>query len=465
MSIAPPSAQVNAFQNDLQTSSPVTTTSVSLWRQRWVAPFVVAALPFALVACGKSGATAGPGGPGGAMPPPQVAVITVQSETQPVELEYTGQTAGSRETEVRARVAGILQRRLYEEGATVKAGTPLFQIDPANFQTQAASADAAVAVAQAKVNQARRDQARLAPLIAEKAISQKEYDDSKSALESGEASLKQAQAQANEARLNLGYTKVVAPITGTTGIVSKSDGSLVTAADSLLTTIVQTNPMYVNFSISESDFLRLNKQLNAGQLNVPGKRAANGSLGFTVSVKQADGSIFARTGKLNFASEKVNPQTGSIDARAEIPNPDGSLRPGQFVRVMLSGASRPNTLAVPQRAVIDSPFGKMVFTVSPDNKLVPNPVELGEWNQGKWAVTKGLKSGDRVLVDGFIKAHDPGMTVTPVPYVAEAKGNGEMGNKSAAAPAAAPASAAPVAAENKPKALDVQAVSASPATK
>ena len=162
------------------------------------------------------------------------------------------------------------------------------------------------------------------------------------------------------------------------------------------------------------------KQLNAGQLSVPGKRAANGSLGFAVSVKLADGSTYPRTGKLNFASEKVNPQTGSFDVRAEIPNPDGSLRPGQFVRVLLTGANRPNTLSVPQRAVIDSPFGKMVFVVSKDNKLEPRPVELDGWTKGEWIVTKGIKDGDSVLVEGFIKAHDPGMRVKPVPYVAGA---------------------------------------------
>ncbi|MEO8118684.1 MAG: efflux RND transporter periplasmic adaptor subunit [Rhodoferax sp.] len=384
-------------------------------RWRWMLPVMLSALLLALLACGKS--TGAPGGPGSAMPPPEVAVVTVQAKAQPVEQEYVGQTAGSRETEVRARVAGILQKRLYEEGTTVKAGTPLFQIDPANFQTQLASAEAAVAVAEAKVNQARRDAARLGPLAAEKAISQKEFDDSKSALESAEASLKQAKAQAREARLNLGYTRVVAPIGGTTGSAAKSDGSLVTAGDSLLTNIVQTDPMYVNFSISETDLLRTTRQVSSGQLNVPGKRAANGSLGFTVTVRLADGSLYPRSGKLNFASERVNPQTGSFDARAEIPNPDGSLRPGQFVRVLLGGASRPNTLSVPQRAVIDSPFGKMVFVVSKDNKLEPHPVELDGWTRGEWIVTKGLKDGDRVLVDGFIKAHEPGMTVKAVPYV------------------------------------------------
>jgi membrane fusion protein, multidrug efflux system len=349
-------------------------------------------------------------------PAPEVSVITVQASTLPVDLEFAGQTIGSRETEVRARVAGILQKRLYEEGSAVKAGTPLFQIDPATFQNQLAAADAAVSVADAKAKQARRDQARLAPLIAEKAISQKEFDDSRAALELAEATLRQTQVQAKEARLNLSYTKVIAPISGVTGVVNKSDGSLVSNTDTLLTTIVQTDPIYVNFSMPELELLRLNKQVNSGQLTVPGKRAANGSLGFTVKVKLADGSIHPRVGKLNFASEKVNPQTGSVEVRAEIANPDASLKPGQYVRVQLGGGTRGDVLSVPQRAVIDSPFGKIVFVVSPENKLEPRPVELDGWSQGNWIITKGIKNGERVLVEGFIKANQPGMTVKPVPF-------------------------------------------------
>jgi membrane fusion protein, multidrug efflux system len=388
-------------------------------------------LTIAVTACSRSAeqASAPPAAPAGqagpssaAPPPPEVSVITVQAASLPVELEFAGQTIGSRETEVRARVNGILQKRLYEEGSTVKAGAPLFQIDSATFQNQVASADAAVSVANARVLQTRRDQARLAPLIAEKAISQKEYDDSRSALESAEATLKQTQVQAKEARLNLSYTRVLAPISGVTGVVSKSDGSLISNTDSLLTTIIQTDPIYVNFSMPEAEFLRINKQVNSGQLTVPGKRAANGSLGFTVKVKLADGSVHPRAGKLNFASEKVNAQTGSIEARAEIANPDGSLKPGQYVRVQLGGGTRGDVLSVPQRAVIDSPFGKIVFVVSPDNKLEPRPIELDGWSQGNWIITKGIKNGERVLVEGFIKANQPGMTVKPVAYVAGAPG-------------------------------------------
>jgi membrane fusion protein (multidrug efflux system) len=361
----------------------------------------------------------------GAMPPPQVSVVTVQPRTIEAGYEYVGQTAGSRETEVRARITGIVENRLYEEGSRVKAGTPLFQSDQGAYRTQLASAEAAAGVAQAKYNQSQREFKRLAPLAAANAISQKEYDDARSAQETAEASLKQVQATVNEARLNLGYTKVVAPISGVTGIASKANGSLVTPTDSLLTTLVQTDPIYVNFSVPEADFLKLSGDVGSGRLSLPGKRAANGSLGFDVKLKLADGSMYPVTGKMNFSSEKVNAATGGFDGRAQIPNPDGTLRPGQFVRVALSGAQRTNAIAVPQRAVIDGPMGKMVFTVTPDNKLAPKPVELDGWVNGEWIVTKGLQSGERVLVDGFIKAHDPGMVVTPIavqPTAAPASG-------------------------------------------
>jgi membrane fusion protein, multidrug efflux system len=414
-------ARVNGAVGPFATSSSLVRNLVSLGSLLLVA------------ACSKGDGAAQKGAP--AMPPPQVSIVTVAAKDAPITFEYTGQTAGSRETEVRARVAGILQRRLFEEGSNVKAGTALFQIDPANLQTQSSSADAAVAVAEARLNQARRDSARLAPLIAERAISQKEFDDSKSAVESAEASVKQARAQAAEAKLNLGYTKVLAPIGGITGSAAKADGSLVSSAD-MLTTIVQVNPIYVNFSVSEGDLLKLNRQLASGQVAVPGKRGNSGSADFAVTVKLSDGSTFPRQGKMNFSSEKLNAQTGSYDARAEISNADGALRPGQFVRVILAGANRTQSITVPQRAILDGPMGKMVFKVTPENTLAPQPVDVDGWSNGEWIVTKGLASGDRVMTDGFIKANQPGMKVTPVPFVANAAG--AAGGAGAPAAASAP---------------------------
>ena len=412
---------------------PYSSTVSDKYSQRWPRAAVLILPLVLLAACGKPDAPAAATGAPPAAPPPQVSVVTVQPKDTAITFEYTGQTAGSRETEVRARVSGILQRRLFEEGSTVKAGASLFQIDTANLQTQVASTDALIAVAEARLNQTKRDVARLAPLIAEKAISQKEFDDSKFAVESAEASIKQARAQSNEAKLNLGYTRVIAPISGVTGTAAKADGSLVSSAD-MLTTIVQVNPIYVNFSVSEGDMLKLNKQMATGQVAVPGKKSNNGSVAFGVTVKLSDGSTYPRQGKMNFSSEKLNPATGSFDARAEIANPDGTLRPGQFVRVVLGGASRTQSITVPQRAILDGPMGKMVFKVTPENTLTPQPVEIDGWSNGEWIVTKGLAAGERVMVDGVIKANKPGMTVTPVPFV----------------PSAAPAAPAPSGPAAKP---------------
>ena len=192
----------------------------------------------------------------------------------------------------------------------------------------------------------------------------------------------------------------------------------------------------MNFSVTEADYLKLNKDVSSGRISVPGKRASNGSVAFDVKLKLADGSMFPTTGKMNFTSERINPATGGFDARAQIPNPNGALRPGQFVRVVLKGASLENAIAIPQRAVIDSPMGKIVFTVTADNKLAPRPLELDGWSNGEWIVTKGLKAGERVLVDGFIKAHDPGMLVKPVALTPAAAA--AVTAADAAAPAIAP---------------------------
>lgn len=414
----------SAFSNFVSSSA----VSVSALTRRFALSAMMGGVVSLLAACGQSGAQ----GPGAAMPPPEVNVVQVEARDLPQTFEYVGQTAGSRETEVRARVSGILEKRLYEEGSVVKANTPLFQISPANFESQLAANEAQVQLAQARFQQAQRELNRISPLLAEKAVSQKEVDDAKSALEVAQASLQQARAQLADSRLNLGYTKVLAPISGIVGNALKADGSLVTASDSLLTTLVQTDPMYVNFTVSESDWLAMRREQAAGRLQLPAKMAAHGSPAFAVKLKLADGSLYPLAGSMNFTSAKINPANGAYEARAVVANPDAALRPGQFVRVQLEGGKRLKAIAVPQRAVQDGPMGKMVFVVEADNKLGVRPVELDGWNNGLWIVTRGLKGGERVLVDGVIKAHNPGMTVKPVLISAEP----------AHTPAAASASAA-----------------------
>jgi membrane fusion protein (multidrug efflux system) len=357
---------------------------------------VIASLSLLVAACNPSSGNQAPGGHGG-MPPAAVSTMTVQPKAVLAPLEYTGQTAGSREVEVRARVRGILLSRNFTEGSVVKKGRSLYTIDPAPFQAALAKAEADLAGAQARLEQARRNAARLRPLWAEKAVSQKDYDDAASAEAIGEADVKAAQARLREARLDLEYTRVEAPITGIAGRSLPSEGTLVSGPDVLLTRITQVEPMWVYFGIPDSDHLRMRREAEAGRLVLPeGGR-------FEVRLALADGQVYARTGWLTFADVRISGQTGTSDARAVIPNPDGALRPGQFVRVTLSGATRPQAVLVPQRAVLEGPQGKFVYVVDDKSTAQPRPVELGEWAGSDWIVTAGLKAGDRVIIDGVMK--------------------------------------------------------------
>jgi membrane fusion protein (multidrug efflux system) len=342
---------------------------------------------------------------GGGMPPPEVTAVTVQPQTVPVTFEYVGQTAGVREVEVRPRVTGILERWNYKEGAPVKAGESLFTIDQAPFKAAVARAEAQLASAEARLAQSQRTVERLKPLWEAKATSQKNYDDAVSAVQIAQADVKAATAQVTEAKLDLGYTRVAAPISGITSRAMQSEGSLVSAQQTLLTTISQVDPIHVIFGISEAEHLKLSKESGEGRLILPKDNR------FDVQVKLADGSIYNASGKLDFSDVRVNNQTGTSEARAVLPNPGGKLRPGQFVRVLLHGASYPNALSVPQRAVLEGPKGKIVMTVNAQNTVEPRPVEVGEWAGQDWIVTSGLKPGDRVIVDGIMKAR-PGAPVT-----------------------------------------------------
>jgi membrane fusion protein (multidrug efflux system) len=383
-----------------------------------------------VAACGQSQQ---PGGfPG--FPPGEVTTVTVAPRNLPVSYEYVGQTAGSKEVEVRARVTGILERKLYQEGAPVRAGQVLFVIDPKPLAAQAAALEADVARAQASKAQSDREVARLKPLAEKRAVGQKEADDAVSNAELAAASVKAAQAKLDEVKLSLGYTRVVAPISGLSSRAPKSEGSLVTANDTLLTSISQANPIWVPFSISENEQLALNKAVSEGRLTLPKDNAYN------VSVKLADGSVVPRKGRINFADTRINPATGTFEMRAELPNADGVLKPGQFVRVTLDGAMRNNALAVPQVAVLDGPQGKFVYVADKDKDgkdiAAAHPVTVGQWvtqdNVNLWIIDSGVKAGDKVIIDGVTKLR-PGAPIklggTPPPA-------GAPGTAAPAAPAA-----------------------------
>jgi membrane fusion protein, multidrug efflux system len=339
----------------------------------------------------------GPAGPGAGMPPPEVTAVAVEPRALPVTFEYVGQTLGSREVEVRARVTGILLSRNFAEGEPVKKGQSLYTIDPAPFEAAYARAEADVAAARARYEQAQRNAARLKPLLGEKAVSQKEHDDAVSAEAIGAADLKAAQARLVEARLALGYTKVEAPAAGIAGRSMRSEGSLVSGPDVLLTSVTQVDPIWVSFGIPDNEQARIQKDTEAGRLALP--RSGQ----FEVQLRLADGSLYGRTGRVNFSAVRIDPATGTREFRAELPNPDGALRPGQFVRVMLRGATRPNAVTVPQRAVLDGPQGKFVYVVNDKSAAEPRPVEAGEWSGEFWVITSGLNAGERVIVDGVMK--------------------------------------------------------------
>jgi membrane fusion protein (multidrug efflux system) len=359
-------------------------------------------LSAALAACGPSdggekGAKKGGGNPFAGMPPPEVSVAVASPRELEETFEYVGQTAGSREVEVRARVTGILVSRNFTEGTPVKQGQSLYTIDPAPFEAALNRTAADVAAAEARLEQAKRNAARLKPLYAEKAVSQKDYDDAVSAEAIGEADLKAARARLTEARLNMAYTKVEAPASGITGRSLRQEGSLVSGPDVLLTTITRIEPIWVNFGVADREQQAIQRDVQAGRLVLP--KGGN----FEVALRRADGSLYAHTGRLNFTDVRVSAQTGTREMRAELPNPGGVLRPGEFVRVILKGAVRPNAITVPQRAVLEGPQGKFVYVVNAESKVEARPVEAGEWSGDAWIITKGVNPGDRVVIDGVMK--------------------------------------------------------------
>lgn len=366
----------------------------------------------ALTAC--SGADAPQKPPMGPMP---VTVIEMQTQSVPNAVEIMAQTEGAKEAEVRARVGGILVKQLYQEGQPVKAGQPLFQIDRSSYEI-------AFAEAKAKADQTEREMARMKKLIEVQGVSRKEVDDATSANELAQAALRQAQ-------LNLSWTTVTAPVDGVSGRAAKSVGNLISVgSDSLLTSVYQNDPMWVRFSISESEAAKL-----------PGGRLTPKTV-TGVEMVLPDGSVYPVTGKLNFLASTIDPTLGTQQLRAEFPNKDGSLLPGQFVRIRLLAGEKADVFLVPQSAVIQSEQGNLVMTADSENKVAPRPIKTGDWFGKDWVVLGGLKAGDKVIVDNLMKLR-PGAPVAPhaqgeqpgAPGAAPAKEGAAPAKDAAAAPA------------------------------
>ncbi|MFQ2291021.1 efflux RND transporter periplasmic adaptor subunit [Aeromonas enteropelogenes] len=344
-----------------------------------------------------------------AMPAVPVVVNEVTPVDVPLTTEMVGETAGFREIEVRSRVSGILLKRTYVEGQPVTAGQELFLVDPAPYKVALEQAKGTLAQEQARLNKARADKDRIIPLFKRQVVSRKDYDDTIANYEAAVASLQAAQAKVKEADLNLSYTQVTAPISGMASKSSQSEGSLISTSgdSSLLTTITQFDPLYVNFSYSEQDRLNFEKSVKKGLIE------AKSATDWRTHIQLADGSTYPEPGRLNFSDTRVDPQTGTIRARAIFDNKDGALLPGQFVRLTIDLGTRKNAIVVPPRAIVQSQADRLVMVVDAENKVSPRPVKLGPTVSNGIIIDSGLQAGDRYIVEGLMKAR-PGAVVKPV---------------------------------------------------
>lgn len=349
----------------------------------------------ALAACGQ-GQQQAPGGmaggPGAAPPPPEVEVVTVAAGSATLTRELPGRLQAVRTAQVRARVEGIVEKRLFAEGSDVQADTPLFQLDARTYKTAAAAAEADLAVAKQTVE-------RYRPLLEMKAVSRQEFD-------LAEAKQKQAEAALAKARLDLENATVPAPISGRIGRAQVTEGALVGKGEAtLLATIEQLDPIFANFTQTNADVLRLQQAVKAGRL----KKAGSAK----VELILEDGTVYGVPGRLTFSDMAVDPNTGAVQMRAEFPNPKRELLPGTFVRIRFPEAEIDSALKVPQRAIMMSPQGQSVLTVDAEGKVAPRPVKLGGMAGTDWIVNEGLKPGDKVIVNGLQKVR-PGATAKAV---------------------------------------------------
>ncbi|MFD1711196.1 efflux RND transporter periplasmic adaptor subunit [Ottowia sp. GY511] len=397
----------------------------------WALGPLVLGLGLGMAGCGdrKQTAAAPP-------PPPEVGVLTLAPRSQAINSELPGRTAAFMNAEVRPQVNGIVQKRLFTEGSQVKAGQVLYQIDPSSYRAALASAKATLSKTQAAARTARVNAERNAELVKIDAVSRQVAQESQAQAAQSQADVAGAQAAVEAAQINLDYTQVKAPIAGRVNLSSVTAGALVTANQAApLTTIVQLDPMYVDFTQSTAELLGLRRDIDAGRYQGVADQV------LPVKLVLEDGTPYPHQGKLAFSGLIVNPGTGGVTLRAAVPNPGGVLMPGMYVRAQLPVGVQPQALLIPQKSVVRDPSGRAnVWVVGADDKVERRPVTLAQAIGSQWMVEDGLKSGDRIVVDGFQRVR-PGIQVKPV------AGSAGTGPATAASGPRAGASAAPGAAQ------------------
>lgn len=370
----------------------------------------IAMLAVLLAACDKS-----PSQPQAQQaPPPEVGVVAMQAESVPLQRSLVGRLSAFRSADVRARVAGVLQKRVYQEGSDVKQGDILFEIDPAPLQAALNAALATQAQAQATYANARVAAGRARDLAPKGFVSRADRDNAEAAERSAAAAVKQAQANVDSARINVGYATVRAPIAGRAGKQEVTEGALVGQGEAtLLTTIEQVDPLYVNFTLSVAELGKMRAAREAGHATL----AATGQA--EVRIKLSDGGTYAHAGVLNFSDTSVDPATGAVRLRAQIPNPDRDLLPGMYVTIEASLGEQHGIFRVPQAAVQRDATGPYVLVVGPDGNVARKDIKAADSQDGHWLATEGIAPGDQVIVSGLQRAQ-PGKPAKATPWQPEA---------------------------------------------
>ena len=377
----------------------------------------LSALGVCLILAPGQGSWAQPPAP----PPPEVSFVTVTPKPMAVSLNFVGVTEASKVVEIRSRVRGFLDSREFEEGSVVAQGTRLYRIDPRPFEADREIARARVSQAQARLDLAGQEVTRMQSVSVPGAIAQSDLDKQLAEQTNASAALNLARAELAKAELELGYTTVEAPFTGLVGKTEKEPGSFVDeGANGLLTVMHQVDPIYVSYQMTERDYLLWRKRAADGSYKLDGVEKPY------LEITLLDGTAYAARGTIDFEANAVDTGTGSVEMRATFENLDGQLKPGQFVRAHMRGYQFPGAIAIPQRAVSESPQGSYVYVIKEDNTAEQRFIEPGPWSGSEWIIDAGLAPGERVVVDGVVKVQ-PGVTVVPAPLESQPATAGAAG--------------------------------------